>query len=152
MKDYKPTKLTTNEWLVYTYLKEQFLDNPYRWISKEEIMERIPEVASESKATSHDVCSNLNLIRIRLNRAGAEGQHYNVILLDNNKFKIAANKDEAEKYLHKDKEDGLKKLVRYYENMKILKRDGQGRLMDNQNNLISDEDLNKRFIKTFSVG
>ena len=26
MKDYKPTKLTTNEWLVYTYLKEQFLN------------------------------------------------------------------------------------------------------------------------------
>lgn len=143
--------LTTIDWTIYNYLKDKFKEDPTKWISKKQIIEDNPTLLSESKTTSHDVCSTLNSVRIRLNKASNEGQISHLILLHNSKFKIAGNIEEAKKYLYKDYEIGIKRIVRYYENMKVLKRNGQGKLIDCKGNVIDDKSLAKRFEDVFNV-
>lgn len=145
-------KLTTTEWTVYNYLKAKFKEDPNKWVTKREILEDNESVLSASKGeTSHDICANLNAIRIKLNKACHEGQLSHLILLHNSSFKIAANLEEANKYLYKDYEIGIKRIIRYYENMRVLKRDGQGKLIDCKGNVITEESLAKRFNDVFNV-
>lgn len=106
----------------------------------------------DSKPTSHDICSSLNNIRIRLNRGCSLGLVDRIILLSNGCFKIAKDKFEAEWYLKKDYRVGIKHLVRYYENMKVLKRNGQGQLLDPSGNPIDEEDANAMFRTIFAIG
>ena len=143
--------LKTIDWTIYKYLKNRFKEDPTKWISKEEILADNGALLKESCATSHDICSSLNLIRLKLNKACNEGQISHLILLHNSKFKIAANIEEAQTYLKKDYEIGIKRIVRYYENMNVLKRDGQGKLIDCKGNVIDENSLAKRFNDVFNV-
>lgn len=143
--------LNTLDWNVYTYLKHSFKDDPKRWVSKQELLEGIERLRQSKSETSHDICSSLNSIRLRLNQAANEGQLSHLVLLNNGKFKIAADLDEATEHLKKDYNIGIKRLVRYYENMRVLKRDGQGKLMDCKGNIITEESLAKRFNDVFNV-
>lgn len=143
--------LKTIDWKIYNYLKDRFKEDPTKWISKEEILEDNPTLLKEGAATSHDICSSLNLIRIRLNKACNEGQISHLILLHKSKFKIAASAKEAQEYLKRDLDIGIKHIVRYYENMNVLKRNGQGKLIDCKGNVIDDDSLAKRFIDVFNV-
>lgn len=142
--------LTTLDWTIYNYLKDQFKADPNKWISKEEILHDNP-ILRESKKTSHDICSALNNIRLRLNKASNEGQISHLILLHNSHFKIAANTEEAKKYLIRDYKNGIKLLTRYYQNIKVLKLDGQGKLIDCKGNVIDEQSLAKRFNDVFNV-
>lgn len=144
------THLDSIDWTIYNYLKKQFKDDPKRWLSKEEILNDNP-LLHECKQTSHDVCSKLNSIRIKLNKACSEGQINNLILLDRGHFKIAADIEEAKKYLYKDYQVGIKRIIRYYENIKVLKRDGQGRIIDCKGNVINETSLAKRFHDVFTI-
>ena len=145
-------KLTTTEWTVYNYLKAKFKEDPNKWVSKQEILEDNESVLSASKGeTSHDICANLNAIRIKLNKASHEGQLSHLILLHNSRFKIAANAEEAKRYLYKDYQIGIKRLIRYYQNINVLENDGQGRLIDRKGNVITEESLAKRFNDVFNV-
>lgn len=139
------------DWKVYDYLKLKFKEDPKQWISKQQILEDNPTLFNESMSTSHDICSALNLIRIRLNKACNEGQISHLILLHNSKFKIAADVAEAKQFLYKDFEVGIKRIVRYYENMKVLSRNGQGKLIDCKGNIIDENSLAKRFNDVFNV-
>ena len=143
--------LNSLDWKIYNYLKDKFKENSNRWISKKEILENNKELLKESGTTSHDICSTLNNIRIKLNKACHEGQISHLILLDKGHFKIAATKEEAEQYLKKDYRIGIKRIIRYYENMKVLTRDGQGKLIDCKGNVITEESLAKRFHEVFNV-
>lgn len=143
--------LRSLDWKIYNYLKDRFKEDPTQWVSKQEILDDNPALLNESEATSHDICSNLNLIRLRLNKACNEGQISHLILLHNSKFKIAANVEEAKKFLYKDFETGIKRIVRYYENMNVLKRNGQGKLIDCKGNVIDETSLAKRFNDVFNV-
>lgn len=143
--------LKTIDWKIYNYLKDQFKADPKRWLSKQEILDDNPALLKESGATSHDICSSLNSIRLKLNKACHEGQISHLILLHNGNFKIAADLEEAKQYLYKDYIIGIKRIVRYYENMQVLKRDGQGKLIDCKGNIITEESLAKRFNDVFNV-
>lgn len=145
------TNLTTIDWSIYNYLKDKFKEDPNQWLSKEQILNDNSELLNASNSTSHDVCSALNLIRLKLNKACHEGLISHLILLHKGSFKIAANQEEAQKYLYKDYEIGIKRIVRYYENMRVLKRDGQGKLIDCKGNVITEESLAKRFNDVFNV-
>lgn len=142
--------LTTIDWTIYNYLKVKFKEDPTQWISKKQIIEDNP-VLKESKTTSHDICSSLNSIRLRLNKASNEGQISHLILLHNSKFKIAANVEEAKQYLYKDYKIGIKRIIRYYENINVIKRDGQGKLIDCKGNVIDEKSVAKRFNDVFNV-
>ena len=145
------TTLTPLDWKIYTYFKEQFKADPTRWLSKQTILNDNQELLSASGETSHDICASLNSIRLKLNKACNEGQIHHLILLNKGCFKIAANYDEAKEYLYKDYEIGIKRIVRYYENMNVLKRNGQGKLIDCKGNVITEESLAKRFYDMFNV-
>lgn len=143
--------LTSEEWSIYNYLKKKFKENPNNWVSKVEILNDNRSILNESCSTSHDICSRLNQIRIRLNKACSEGQLSHLILLHKGYFKIAADQEEAKEYLYTDYKIGIRRIIRYYENMKVLKRDGQGKLIDCKGNVITEESLAKRFNDAFNV-
>lgn len=144
-------ELKTIDWTIYEYLKKKFKEDPTQWLSKQQILEDNPILTFASGETSHDICSNLNRIRLRLNKACNEGQISHLILLSNSRFKIAANEQEAKEFLYKDFEVGIKRIIRYYENMKVLNRNGQGKLIDCKGNVIDDKSLAKRFNDVFNV-
>lgn len=150
-KENKLTHLTSLDWTIYNYLKKHFKADPKRWLSKQEILEDNPDLLNESATTSHDICAALNSIRLKLNKACHEGQLSHLILLHKGTFKIAADKEEAEHYLKKDFFVGIKRVIRYYENMRVIKRDGQGKLIDCKGNVITEESLAKRFNDVFNV-
>ena len=139
------------DWDVYNYLNASFRSDPKRWVSKQELLDSIETLSKSKGATSHDICSSLNLIRIKLNQAANEGQLSHLVLLAKGNFKIAADMQEATEHLKKDYEIGIKRLVRYYKNIQVLKRNGQGKLIDCKGNVITEESLAKRFNDVFNV-
>ena len=126
-KDYK----------VYRYLEQVAIENPDKWVSKEELIDAFPQDFKAGE-DSHDICSTLNLVRIRINQARARGDVSHLCLLENHKFKLAINKEEAEKYIQKDYENGIKLLTRYWQNMGAIRDDGQGKLIDCRGNVITE--------------
>ena len=151
MEKGKQIVLKSLDWKVYEYLKNKFKLDPNHWVSKEEFLMDIEELRDRGGSTSHDSCSILNSIRIKLNRASSQGLLSHIILLDNDCFKIAQSKEEAEQYLKRDLNNGLKLIVRYYQNLKVIKEDGQGRLLDRKGNVISEDSLAKKFNDVFNV-
>jgi hypothetical protein len=134
--------LRENEKGLYDFL----LKNPSRWVSKEEIL-------TETKLFNrsygkHDICSNINNTRIRLNQAVFEGKLEHLVLLDDNKLKIAETEEEAINYLKRDFVNAIKLLKRYYNNVAVIKRNGQGKLLDSENIPIN-ESLEKRIYEAF---
>lgn len=127
-------------------LYEFLLKNPSRWVSKEEILNET-DLFNRSYG-KHDVCSTINTSRIRLNQAVYEGQIEHLVLLDDNKLKIAETEEEAIEYLKRDFVNAIKLLKRYYNNVAVIKRDGQGKLLDSKNIPI-DESLEKRIYEAF---
>ena len=150
-REKKPFALTDTDKAVFNFLLAGFEDDPTKWFSKQELLDNIPSL-SDSKPTSHDICSSLNLIRIRLNRGCSLGLVDRIVLLNNGCFKIAEDRFEAEWYLKRDYRIGIKHLVRYYENMNVLKRDGQGQLLDPNGNPIDEEDTDLMFRTIFAIG
>lgn len=138
-------KLTRKEYDLYRLL-EACSD---MWLTKEDIIDALPQHFNKGDETSHDVCSTLNTIRLKLNRAAHEGIINHIVLLNNNSFKIATSKEEAEKYCKRDFDNAMKLLVRYYQNIGIIKRDGQGRLIDCNGNVITEESFAKRYYTVF---
>lgn len=134
---------------VYRYLESRFVNDPDEWVSKIEIINDLEHLFGKTDATSHDICSTLNLIRIRLNNAASYGLVEHIILLDNNKFKIAKDKEEAKKYCQKDYDNAMKLIVRYWLNIGVIKRDGQGRLFDSEGNPVDENSLAKPFYSSF---
>lgn len=116
----------TPEYRVYRYLETVFSYEPDRWIPKQTLVDVFPNIFTKSDSTSHDICSTLNAMRLRINEAASQGIINHIVLLNNNHFKIAKNKEEAEKYCKKDYDKAMKLLVRYYQNIGVIKKNGQG--------------------------
>ena len=135
-------ELRENEKGLYDFL----LKNPNRWVSKEEILTET-KLFNRSYG-NHDICSNINATRIRLNQAVFEGKLEHLVLLDDNKLKIAETEEEAINYLKRDFVNAIKLLKRYYNNVAVIKRNGQGKLLDSENIPI-DESLEKRIYEAF---
>lgn len=149
-KQKKPFALTETDKAVFDFLLEGFKSDPNKWYSKEEILDGV-KTLKDSKPTSHDICSSLNLIRIRLNRGCSLGLVNHIVLLSRSCFKIAKDKEEAKWYLKKDYRVGIKHLVRYYENTNVLKRNGQGVLFDPNGNPIDENDTEAMFRMIFAI-
>lgn len=141
--------LTPKEYIVYRYLEQVYEQDKERWVSKEEIIAALPELFNKQDETSHDVCSTLNAIRLRLNENAYGGKINHITLLKNNQFKLAKDREEIETYCKRDLENAMKLLSRYWHNIGVAKRDGQGKLIDCRGNVITDESLAKRFYTPF---
>lgn len=142
-------KLTSEDWKFYNYLLSKHSENSNMWLSKEEIIKDNPDIFVRND-TSHDMCARANCMRLKLNKAVAEGQLNHLILLNDSKFKLASNKEEANQYFYKDYEIGIKRLVRYYENMGVVRHNGDGKLIDCKGNPITEDSLAKRFNEVFT--
>ena len=141
--------LTPKDYEVYRYLEQVYLNDKERWVSKEEIMYVLPELFNKSDATSHDICSTLNAIRIRLNENAYNGVINHIVLLTNNCFKLAKDREEAERFCKRDYDNAMKLLTRYWHNIGVIKQDGQGKLIDCRGNVIDENSLAKRFYEPF---
>ena len=135
-------ELRENEQGLYDFL----LKNRSRWVSKEEILNET--ILFNRSYGKHDICSNINTTRIRLNQAVFEGKLEHLVLLDDNKLKLAETKEEAINYLKRDFINAIKLLKRYYNNVAVIKRNGQGKLLDSKSIPI-DESLEKRIYEAF---
>ena len=141
--------LTKEDWQIYRYFEKKAKEEPNKWLTKDEIIKDNANILSISKSSAHDICSKLNQIRLKLNSASNQGVLSHLILLNNNKMKMATSREEAETYLYRDYKIGIKRLVRYYKNMKVIQEDGQGRLIDRKGNVITEDSLAKRFNEVF---
>lgn len=140
--------LTEKDYAVYRYLEQVAEENPDKWVSKEELINEFPQYFVKGE-DSHDICSTLNMVRLRINQARAAGKVSHLVLLKNHQFKLAISKDEAEKSIQKDYNNAMKLLKRYWQNMGAIKEDGQGKLIDCNGNAITEESLAKRFQMPF---
>lgn len=135
-------ELRENEQGLYEFL----LKNPSRWVSKEEILNET-KLFNRSYG-KHDICATINSARLRLNQAVFEGKLEHLVLLDDNRLKLAETEEEAVNYLKRDFVNAIKLLKRYYNNVAVIKRNGQGKLLDSENIPI-DESLEKRIYEAF---
>lgn len=140
--------MTQKEYEVYRYLEQVACDDPTRWVSKEELIAKFPQYFIKGE-DSHDICSTLNLVRLRINEARAAGKVSHLVLLKDHHFKLCISREEAEEHINKDFNNAMKLLKRYWQNMGTIKEDGQGKIIDCNGNIITDESLAKRFQMPF---
>jgi hypothetical protein len=143
--------MTEKDYAVYRYLEQVAEENPNKWVSKEELINEFPQYFVKGE-DSHDICSTLNMVRLNINRARASGKVSHLVLLKNHQFKLAVSKDEAEKSIQKDYNNAMKLLKRYWQNRGAIKEDGQGKLIDCNGQVITEESLAKRFQMPFDYG
>lgn len=144
----KELKMTQKEYEVYRYLEQVAIEDSNKWVSKEELIAKFPQYFIKGE-DSHDICSTLNMVRLHINEARAAGKVSHLVLLNNHQFKIAADKDETKDFIQKDFNNAMKLLKRYWQNMGAIKEDGQGKLIDCNGNVITEESLAKRFQMPF---
>lgn len=95
--------------------------NKGKWVHKSEL---IAKGIYLEETKGHDTCAKANTDRIKNNKDFYERTSDYYILLDNNKFKIAENKEEMLPYLLKDFNKAILQLKRYYGALKTLQLDG----------------------------
>lgn len=144
-KQKKQFELTSKDKAVYRLLES----NPNKWWTKEEIMEALPYYFSKADATSHDICSTLNSIRLRLNKGRACGMITHYTMIKDNAFKLATNEQELKPVLQKMEDDLWKDYIRYLETKGVIKENGQGKLFDCNGNPIDEHPYAKRFNMPF---
>lgn len=140
--------MTQKEYEVYRYLEQVACEDPTKWVSKEELINEFPQFFVKGE-DSHDICSTLNLVRLRINEARAAGKVSHLVLLKDHHFKLCVSREEAEEHIGKDFSNAMKLLKRYWQNMGAIREDGQGKIIDCNGNIITDESLAKRFQAPF---
>lgn len=145
MSKEKEIKLNTRQWKFYNYLKEQAFEDGDRWVSKWEISVAITDYEYNNSPYAHDECSTMNGDRIAINNSPEVDK---LILVDNNCFKIA-KLDEAIEM----RNDYYNQAMRLLGKMSIIAnkidRDGQGKLISNQNKPIDETSKAREFYETF---
>lgn len=145
MSKEKEIKLNTRQWKFYNYLKEQAFEDGDRWVSKWEISVAITDYEYNNSPYAHDECSTMNGDRIAINNSQEVDK---LILVDNNCFKVA-KLDEAIEM----RNDYYNQAMRLLGKMSIIAnkidRDGQGKLISNQNKPIDETSKAREFYETF---
>ena len=145
MSKEKEIKLNTRQWKFYNYLKEQAFEDGDRWVSKWEISVAITDYEYNNSPYAHDECSTMNGDRLAINNSQEVDK---LILVDNNCFKIA-KLDEAIEM----RNDYYNQAMRLLGKMSIIAnkidRDGQGKLISNQNKPIDETSKAREFYETF---
>ena len=145
MSKEKEIKLNTRQWKFYNYLKEQAFEDGNRWVSKWEISVAITDYEYNNSPYAHDECSTMNGDRLAINNSQEVDK---LILVDNNCFKIA-KLDEAIEM----RNDYYNQAMRLLGKMSIIAnkidRDGQGKLISNQNKPIDETSKAREFYETF---
>lgn len=129
------TNLTPRQWAVYRLIKINSLVE-HRKTSQREIFERVDGFVWNDEDAVHDHCPAI-WSDIAKNNLSFEHQH----LIINDKFEYwIGSKRECQEYLKKLWNDLAPRLHRYWQYVKLLGYDGQGRLYDKNLNPINPHD------------
>ena len=85
--------MTQKEYEVYRYLEQVAIDDPTKWVSKEELIANFPHSFKKSEDT-HDICAELNNVRLHINEARAAGKVSHLVLLKDHHFKLCISREE----------------------------------------------------------
>lgn len=139
------TTLTPRQWATYRLIRHNSLVE-HRKTSQREIYERVEGYIWNDKESAHDKCSAI-WSDINANNESKEHQHW--VLGDNFEYWIGS-KREYMSFLRKKWADIAPKLHRYWELVRFLGYDGQGRLYDKNLNPIDENKGIEMFIKCFN--
>lgn len=146
------TSLTPRQWATYRLIKHNSLVE-HRKTSQREIYEQVDGYVWNDEENCHDHCPAI-WNDIKDNNLSFEHQH--LIISDKFEYWIGSER-ECQEFLKKLWNDIAPRLHRYWQYVKLLGYDGQGRLYDKNLNPISDDgfvdDRNinaELFIKSFN--
>lgn len=146
------TSLTPRQWATYRLIKHNSLVE-HRKTSQREIYEQVNGYVWNDKETAHDHCPAI-WSDINANNESKEHQHW--VLGENFEYWIGSKREYIE-FLRTKWGEIAPRLHRYWELVRFLGYDGQGRLYDKNLNPISDDGFtNDRninaelFIKSFN--
>lgn len=145
MSKEKEIKLNTRQWKFYNYLKEQAFEDGDRWVGKREISVAITDYEYNNSPYAHDECSTMNGDRLAINNSQEVDK---LILVDNNCFKIA-KLDEAIEMRNDYYNQAMRLLGKMSTIANKIDRDGQGKLISNQNKPIDETSKAREFYETF---
>lgn len=128
------TKLTPRQWAMYRLIKTNSLLG-HRKTSQREIYEQVEGYEWNDEEKAHDHCPAI-WNDIAKNNLSFEHQH--LIISDNFEYWIGS-KRECQKYLKKLWNDIAPRLHRYWNYVRLLGYDAQGRLFDKNLNAIDGE-------------
>lgn len=138
-------KLTSRQWSLYRLVKHNSLVE-HRKTTQREIYEKVHGYEWNDDVKAHDHCVAI-WTDIKDNNLSLEHEH----IIISKKFEYwLGSKEENEKFL-KDLWKALSpRLYRYWNYFKKIKQDCQGKLLDKNNNPITDDDAPNRFFKAFN--
>lgn len=140
----KTKKMITRQWRFYDYLTKCAIENPKRWVGKEEIASALNGEYKLSKGT-HDICSTMNGDRLFINNSLEVDK---IILVKDNKFKIATMEESLDL-----EEEYFQRALMFFDRRQQLvhkrNRDNQGKLVSNQDKVIDDNSQAQLFHETF---
>lgn len=129
------TSLTPRQWATYRLIKHNSLVE-HRKTSQREIYEQVDGYVWNDEESAHDHCPAI-WNDIKDNNLSFEHQH--LIISDKFEYWIGSER-ECQEFLKKLWGDIAPRLHRYWQYVKLLGYDGQGRLYDKNLNPISNDD------------
>lgn len=139
------TSLTPRQWATYRLIKHNSLVE-HRKTSQREIYEQVDGYVWNDKETAHDHCPAI-WNDINANNESKEHQHW--VLGENFEYWIGSKREYIE-FLRTKWGEIAPRLHRYWELVRFLGYDGQGRLYDKNLNPISEDKGVKMFIQSFN--
>ena len=145
-KKNKEKKLTTRQWRLLDFIKINSVVQ-HRKTTQKEIYEKLKDYGYEwnDDEKCHDHCV---MIWNDIKDINLSYETDKLIISDKFEYWIG-NKQETERFLDKLWSDLAPRLIRYWQYLKKVNRDGQGVLLDRKLNLIDDESKARNYIESY---
>ena len=148
--------LTPRQWWLYGYIKAYNERFPDKWLTQRDIVTannvdvlypHDDRYHISDNPNAHDKCISIWLDVAAINRSMEVDK---IILINDNTYKMPTSKEEAEKYFLDDrKKAALRILKRYWIAIDKVNRDGQGKLVSDQEREITKQSRAKEFYESF---
>jgi hypothetical protein len=147
--------LTPRQWWLYGYIKAYNERFPDKWLTQRDIVTannvdvlypHDDRYHISDNPNAHDKCIPIWLDVAAINRSMEVDK---IILINDQTYKMPTSKKEAEKYLDGRKKAALRILKRYWIAKEKIDRDGQGKLLSDQEREITKQSRAKEFYESF---
>ena len=148
--------LTPRQWWLYGYIKAYNERFPDKWLTQRDIVTannvdvlypHDDRYHISDNPNAHDKCISIWLDVAAINRSKEVDK---IILINVNSYKMPTSKEEADTYfLNGRKKAALRILKRYWIAIDKVNRDGQGKLVSDQEREITKQSRAKEFYESF---
>ena len=148
--------LTPRQWWLYGYIKAYNERFPDKWLTQRDIVTannvdvlypHDDRYHISDNPNAHDKCISIWLDVAAINRSMEVDK---IILINVNSYKMPTSKEEADTYfLNGRKKAALRILKRYWIAIDKVNRDGQGKLVSDQEREITKQSRAKEFYESF---